>query len=148
MTSKVGNKVNLDKTLQFTKSSFAYHDPYQLNGGIIYQIMNKIKNFIAIRNIENEFVDFKELHIQSQFKDINSSAYKAYSRSDKVNLKRSLSESMYNLATSQRAEKKPNPFFKEIHSLKPMQARIYSENDKLLSEEQWAQITLHMKGSN
>ena len=86
MVSKVRNQVNLDKTLAFTKSSFAYKDPYLVNGGPLYIISNKIKSFVAIRNIENEFIDFKSYHLDTQFRDINSSVYKAYAKADKVNL--------------------------------------------------------------
>ena len=61
------NKVNLEKTLTFTKSSYAIKDPYQLNGGLLYQTKNKIKSFMAIRMIENEFVDFKPHNLPDQF---------------------------------------------------------------------------------
>jgi len=108
--------------------------------------MNRLKNFMSIRNIENEFVDFKSYNLDSQFKDINTSVYKAYQKSDKVNLQRSLSEAMYAYVVSLRAEKRPNPFLKEISSLKTLQSRLYSENDHLLPEEQWAQITVLLKG--
>lgn len=110
--------------------------------------MNRLKNFMSIRNIENEFVDFKSYNLDSQFKDINTSIYKAYQKSDKVNMQRSLSEAMYNYAVSLRAEKRPNPFLKEINSLKTLQSRLYSENDHLLPEEQWAQITVLLKGTD
>ena len=86
MSNKVRNQVNLDKTLAFTKSSFAYKDPYMVNGGILYKVMSKVKSFVAIRNIENEFIDFKSYHLDSQFRDINASVFKAYTKSDKVNM--------------------------------------------------------------
>ena len=86
MASKVRNQVNLDKTLAFTKSSFAYKDPYMINGGPAYAILNKIKSFVAIRNIENEFIDFKSYHLDTQFRDINSSVFRAYAKADKVNM--------------------------------------------------------------
>ena len=52
----------------------------------MYKISNKIKSFVAIRNIENEFIDFKSYHLDTQFRDINASVYKAYAKADKVNL--------------------------------------------------------------
>ena len=84
--SKIRNQVNLDKTLAFTKSSFAYKDPYLVGGGFYYKMMNKFKSFMAIRNIENEFVDFKSYNLKSQFNQINTSIFKAYNKGDKVNL--------------------------------------------------------------
>ncbi len=133
--NKLKNQVDLDKTLAFTKSSFAYKDPYLINGGAYYQLVNKLKNFMGIRNIENEFVDFKSYNLDSQFRDIHQSVYKAYQKGDKVNMQRSLSEAMYNYAISMRAEKRPNPFLKEVKSLKTLQSRVYAENDHLLPEE-------------
>ena len=41
-----------------------------------------------------------------------------------------------------------NPFVRDIHNLKLMQARVYSENDHLLPEEQWAQLTVRLKGTD
>ncbi len=38
-------------------------------------------------------------------------------------------------------EKRPNPFHKQVNSVKVVQARNYAESDHLLPEEQWAQIT-------
>jgi len=110
--------VNLDKTLAFTKSSFAYKDPYMIDGGPYYKMMSKFRSFMAIRNIENEFIDFKNYNLDSQFRMINNSVYKAYQKHDKVNLQRSLSEAMYNYSTSLRNEKIRNPFLKEINNLK------------------------------
>ena len=106
----------------------------------------KVKSFLAIRNIENEFVDFKSFNLSQQFRDINTSLYKAYQKNDKVNMQRSLSESMFAYSIALRAEKRENPFIKEISQLKTLQSRIYSENDHLLPEEQWAQITILLKG--
>lgn len=65
--NKVRNQVNLDKTLSFTKSSFAYKDPYLVDGGIIYKLVNRVKSFGAIRMIENEFIDFRSYQLDSQF---------------------------------------------------------------------------------
>lgn len=59
------SKVNLDKTLTKTVSSFAYKDPYNPNGGLIYNIKNKVNNFFQLRNIENEFLDFKTYTIHN-----------------------------------------------------------------------------------
>jgi hypothetical protein len=38
-------------------------------------------------------------------------------------------------------EKRPNPFHKQVNSVRVVQARNYAESDHLLPEEQWAQIT-------
>ena len=76
--NKLRNQVNLDKTLAFTKSSFAYKDPFLIDGGMFYRLQNAARSFTAIRNIENEFVDFKSYHIDKQFKDINLSVFKAF----------------------------------------------------------------------
>ena len=57
--NKLNNAVNLDKTLAFTKSSFTIKDPFRANGGPLYKMINRVKSFMAIRMIENEFVDFK-----------------------------------------------------------------------------------------
>jgi len=144
--NKMKNQVNLDKTLSYTKSSFAVKDPYLVNGGPIYRATNWVKSFIAIRQIENEFIDFKSYNLDSQFRDINAQVFKAFSRHDKVTLQRSLSEAMYAWALSLRQDKNANPFMKEIDTLRPLQSRIYSENDHMLPEEQWAQITVLLQG--
>ena len=146
--NKVRNQVNLDKTLAFTKSSFAYKDPYLINGGLLYKLTNRFQSFIAMRNIENEFIDFKSYTFDSQFRDVSASVFKAYNKNDKVNLQRSLSEAMFNWATSIRAEKRNNPFMKEIASLQHLQSRMYHDNDHLLPEDQWAQITVLLKGED
>lgn len=62
---KVKNRVNLDKTISYTQSSFAYKDPFNPKGSILYKIRNKIQNFFALRNIENEFIDFKTFHLDT-----------------------------------------------------------------------------------
>ena len=61
-------------------------------------------------------------------------------------MQRSLSEAMFNYSISLRDAKRENPFLKQISSLKHLQSRIYSENDHLLPEEQWAQITCLLTG--
>ena len=91
-----------------------YKDPYLLNGGPIYKLLGKVKSFLAVRNIENEFVDFRSYNIDSQFREINENVYKAYAKNDKVNMQRSLSESMFSWATALRSTKKQNPFLKDI----------------------------------
>ena len=144
--NKVKNQVNLDKTLAFTKSSFAYKDPYIIGAGPYYQVLNRARSFMAIRNIENEFVDFKSYNLDQQFREINKSVYKAYQKGDKVNLQRSLSESMFSYGVAMRSEKRVNPFLKEITKLQTLQSRMYADNDHLLPEDQWAQITVFLKG--
>merc|ERR1712187_362781 len=65
----------------------------------------------------------------------------------KVRLQKSLSEAMFEYAKGLQKEKsKTNPFVKDISSFKICQARIYAENDHLLPEEQWAQITVYFRG--
>ena len=101
---------------------------------------------MAIRMIENEFVDFKTYSLPEQFKEINQSVYKAYSKKDRVNMQRSLSEPMFNYATQLRNAKKLNPFLKEITEFKVLQSRMHADNDHLLPEDQWAQITVLLSG--
>ena len=147
--NKLRNKVNLDNSLTFTRSSFSYQDPYQVDGGLLYKMINKARSFIAMRSIENEFVDFKTYNVQRQFKEINTNIYHGFSKRDKVRLQKSLSESMFDYAKALHKDKsKINPFVKDISSFKIMQARVYSENDHLLPEEQWAQITVRLNGKN
>lgn len=71
----------------------------------------------------------------------------AYKRGDKVILQRSQSEAMNKFVISLLKADKPNPFLKEISSLSTLQARVYSETDHLLPEEQWAQITVRFSGT-
>ena len=103
-------KVNLDNAIAFTKSSFSYKDPYQVNGNLLYKLRNKLQSFYNIRMTENEFHDFKPYKIESQFTDISKMVYRGYTRNDKVLLARSLSESMFDLMASKQSNKEPNPF--------------------------------------
>lgn len=68
--NKMRNRANLDKTLSFTQSSFAYKEPYQPRGSVPYKLLNQAKSFFALRSIENEFADFKSYHLERQFKEI------------------------------------------------------------------------------
>lgn len=52
-------------------------------------------NFFQLRNLENEFLDFKPFYIDSQFREIYSDLNHAYKRGDRVILQRSLSEGMF-----------------------------------------------------
>lgn len=90
--------VNLDKTLSYTQSSFTYKDPYNPKGSLLYKTRNKIWTFFALRNIENEFIDFKTFHVDTQFREIYHDLYNAYKRGDKVILQRSLSEPMFEVS--------------------------------------------------
>jgi len=81
---KIRNKVNLDKTLSYTQSSFTYKDPFDPNRPIHLKIRNKVWNFFAVRNIENEFIDFKTFHLDRQFREIYTDLHNAYKRADKV----------------------------------------------------------------
>ena len=62
--------VNLDKTLSYTTSSYFYKDPFNPRGGILYRIKNKLITFFTVRNIENEFVDFKIVDLDHQIPEI------------------------------------------------------------------------------
>ncbi len=63
--NKARSKVNLDKTLAFTQSSYTYKDPYNPKAPILYKVKNKVWTFFALRNIENEFIDFKTFHVDT-----------------------------------------------------------------------------------
>ena len=89
--NKLKNKVNLDKTLSYTQSSFTYKDPYSPNRSLLLKARNKVWTFLATRNIENEFIDFKTFTMENQFKEIYLDLHHAYKRGDKVILQRSLS---------------------------------------------------------
>ena len=88
-----------------------------------------------MRNVENEFIDFKSYNLDQQFREIYGDLSLAYKRVDKVNLQRSLSESMYSYATAMAKARQPNPFLRHIERLNVMQARVYAETDHLLPEE-------------
>ena len=82
--NKLKNKVNLDKTLSYTQSSFTYKDPFNPNRPLFSKVKNGIWTFFATRNIENEFIDFKTHVIQDQFSEIYTDLHNAYKRADKV----------------------------------------------------------------
>ena len=82
--NKLKNKVNLDKTLSYTQSSFTYKDPYTPYRPLLTTLKNKLWTFFATRNIENEFIDFKTHVIQDQFAEIYTDLHNAYKRADKV----------------------------------------------------------------
>ena len=136
------NKKYLDSTIAFTQSSGTYKDPYQPRGNVIYKLKNKVQTFTSLRSIENEFVDFRTYHLQNQFRDIYSDLAMAYKRADKVILNRSLSQQMYEYSQALLKDKKPTPFQKTVNGLTLLQARIYANQDHLLPEDQWAQITM------
>jgi hypothetical protein len=115
--NKIRNKVNLDKTLSYTQSSFTYKDPFDPNRSLLLKMRNRLWTFLAVRNIENEFIDFKIFNLDGQFKEIYSDLHNAYKRSDKVILQRSLSEPMFDHVKSLMKERRPNPFHKQIESL-------------------------------
>ena len=145
-----------DSTLAFTESSFAYKDPFNPHRTILGRGISRVRTFIASRSIENEFVDYASYRIPEQFKDVYLDLFNAYKRNDKVIMKRSLSETMYDVSIDSSCltvifaqhifnlarEKRPNPFYRDINSIKFMQARIYANSDYLLPEDQWAQLTL------
>ena len=98
--NKIRNKVNLDKTLSYTQSSFTYKDPYTPNRPLLLKVKNSVWNFFSIRNIENEFIDFKTYSMDRQFREIYGDLYQSYKRADKVILERSLSEPMFEYVRS------------------------------------------------
>ena len=139
--NKLRNKVNLDKTLSYTQSSFTYKDPFDPARPLLLKLKNKLWTFLSVRNVENEFIDFKVFNMDKQFREIYTDLHNAYKRGDKVTLQRSLSEPMFEYVKALLKEKKPNPFYKNIESMKLVQSRNYAETDHLLPEEQWAQLT-------
>ena len=124
--NRASNKKYLDSGIAFTTSSFTYKDPYQPKGNIVYKLKNKVQSFVALRSIENEFVDFKTYYLQDQMKDIYLDLSNAFKRADKVILSRSLSQPMYDFTTALLKEKKLNPYFKGVNGITLMQARVYA----------------------
>lgn len=61
---------------------------------------NKVWTFFSLRNVENEFIDFKVLYVDKQFDEIYNDLHNAYKRNDKVILQRSLSEAMFLVSSS------------------------------------------------
>ena len=57
-----------------------------------------MQTFSAVRSMENEFVDYETYTVRDQFKEIYLDLFKAYKRGDKVILKRSLAEQMYDVS--------------------------------------------------
>ena len=98
-------------------------------------VKSRVQSFFAIRNMENEFVDFKSFSMESQFRELCTDLHISYRRGDKVTLQRSLSESMNNHCVSLLKSNKTSPFLKQIDSLMRVQARVYHESDHLLPEE-------------
>jgi hypothetical protein len=145
---KVKNRVNLDQTLTFTQSSFAFMHPYQPRANPAAKLYNKVHSFFAIRSVENEFVDFRNYNLQTQFSEISQELFQAFRRNDKVVMQRSLSEGMFNHCVSLSKAGEQSPFLKQIDRFTRLQARVYAEADKLLPEEQWAQITVLLEGQD
>lgn len=88
-----------------------------------------------MRNIENEFVDFKGYTLDTQFREIYSDLHTAFKRGDKVTLQRSLSEAMNTYCVSLLKTNGESPFMRDLRSLTTLQARVYHESDHLLPEE-------------
>ena len=61
--NRAANKRFQDKTLAHIVSSYAFKDPYNPAGGVFYKSQNKLKSFISMRMMENEFVDFRTYRI-------------------------------------------------------------------------------------
>ena len=130
-------KKYIDSTIAFTTSSFAYMDPYQPKGSIAHKMKNKVRTFITMRSLENEFVDFKSYQIHDQFREIYQDLFEAFRRGDKVVLNRSLSQNMYdyNAGLLKSPVKIANPYYKIVNGLTLMQARTYANSDLLLPED-------------
>ena len=80
--NRIKGNVNLDRTLAYTQSSFAYKDPFKPSGGLFYRIKNSLMTFFSMRNIENEFIDFKKHDlISEQIPDLYSEAADSFKRS-------------------------------------------------------------------
>ena len=136
------NKIkSADSILAPKVSSNFYKDPYHPNGQLVYQLRNKVKTWFGMRNIENEFVDYKSHKINAQIQDIYSDLHTAYKKGDKVILQRSLSQNMLEFVKDLLRERRPNPFYRSISKVQCVSARIYQENEHLLPEDQWAQMT-------
>ena len=121
-------------------ASFKYQDPYQPNGGLNYNMMNKWSSYWALREMEREFADFSSIKstIDSQFKEIYRSVFKAYSNNDKVDIFRGLSEPLYHQACELRGDSKPNPFLMgkvADLNLSHCQARIMLRTDDIIEEK-------------
>lgn len=91
MANKMRNKVNLDRTISFTVSSFTYKDPYNPKANLHERVLNQMRTFFANRYIENEFVDYKTDRIVPQMTEIYNDLGLAFKRRDKTTLTRSLS---------------------------------------------------------
>lgn len=141
---KQGKKF-VDNTISYTTSSMAYKDPYRPQGWLGYNMFNGMKSFVSYRNIENEFVDYETFQATYQYRQIYYDLFNAYKRNDKVILSRSLSSSMFKYTFDRMKEGSPNPFFKDVKAISMVQARIYANQDTLIPEDQWAQITLKME---
>ena len=61
--NKAANKRFQDSTLNVCVSSFAFKDPYNPKGGIAYKSQSKVKSFVSMRMMENEFVDFRSYRV-------------------------------------------------------------------------------------
>jgi len=57
-------------------------------------------------------------------------------------MSRSLSQTMYEYTTDLVKNKQPNPYMRQVNGLTMMQVRVYANQDHLLPEDQWAQITM------
>jgi hypothetical protein len=106
--------VNVDKTLSFTQSSFAYKDPFHPQASPLWKMYNRTYTYFSLRNIENEFTDFTKWGIDEQISEIYKDCAQAYRRKDKVTMKRSLSEGMFNYLVQEAKSKSPTPFLKDI----------------------------------
>ena len=91
--------------------------------------------------------------MNDQFSNLYKDLFAAYKRGDKVILTRSCSDNMFQVSTilliaqhqmSLLKAKSHNPFYKQFSNLKLMQAKVYSDSDMLMPEDQWAQLTIRM----
>lgn len=65
-----------------------------------------------------------------------------------VNLMKSLSDSMYHFTMARKNSAKPNPFLKQVSRVQPLQTRVYGEDEALQLEDDWAQVTVILRGTS
>ena len=90
----------------------------------------KVRTFFSLRNVENEFVDFKTYYFMGQMRNIYDDLYTAYNRRDKVIFERSLSEDLKKYWGYRIKNELPNPLFDQVGSLSIVQSRIYKSTTK------------------
>ena len=139
------DKIGFRRTVIHTSSSNVFKDPYNPKAPFIKKITNWFLNFYYLRQIETEFVDFKTHSILPQTREIYNNLRIALNRSDRVVLRRSLSDPMYNYCEqllSRKDENSPQKIhdllLSEARKMQIVQARVYAADDYLKPDEVWA----------